>query len=277
MTFFDFLTGLGAVKFFFLCLFAAIASVSIVLIILKIVKELSVKIGNVAISLKGEEQKKDIVNLVFDYGAFQDQINDTRDLAVATLHKQAKRYTKLQLIQYLQRLRGEYAKVLEPTGSDSNQITNVIFNMFTNELKGSMFSYMIEIYERNHLSGKTDAELKAMAHDHYEKLADMFKDHAASIWIPVMQPYAQVRDISVDISTFVEGLVYDILAYYRELSETKLSVYDAVRKICAGVKCAVNDKLRLPENADYIAERFFTEAGGLDKDLIAEFLNGKQI
>lgn len=277
MSVYDFLSGLGAAKFFFLCLFSSLAIVAIVLIILKIVKELSVKIGNVAISLKGEEEKKDIVNLVFDYGAFQDQINDTRDLAVATLHKQAKRYTKLQLIQYLQRLRGEYAKVLEPTISDSKQITNVIFNMFTNELKGSMFSYMIEIYERNHLAGKTDSELKAMAHDHYEKLADMFKDHAASIWIPVMQPYAQVRDISVDISNFVEGLVYDILAYYRELSETKRSVYDAVRKICAGVRSAVNDKLRLPENADYIAERFFTESNGLEKDLIEEFLNGKQI
>lgn len=277
MTAYEFLTALGATKFFFLCFFAAIVIVGAVLLILKIVKELSVKIGNVAISLKGEEQKKDIVNLVFDYGAFQDQINDTRDLAVATLHKQAKRYTKLQIIQYLQRLRGEYAKILEPSASDSKQITNVIFNMFTNELKGSMFSYMIEIYERNHLASKTDSELKAMAHDHYEKLADMFKDHAASIWIPVMQPYAQVRDISLNMANFVEGLIYDMLSYYRELSETRILVYEAVRKICAGVKGAVNDKLRLPENADYIAERFFTEAGGLDEDLIAEFLNEKKI
>lgn len=272
MTIYEFLTALGAIKFFFLCFFSALVIVGVVLLILKIVKELSVKIGNVAISLKGEEQKKDIVNLVFDYGTFQDQINDTKDLAVETLHKQAKRYTKLQLVQYLQRLRGEYAKVLEPTISDSKQITNVIFNMFTNELKGSMFSYMIEIYERNHLSGKSDAELKAMAHDHYQKLADMFKDHAASIWIPVLQPYSQVREISQDIAPFVEGLVFDILVFYKCQSETRLRVFEAAKKISDGVKANVSKDLKLPDNATYLAENFYTEAGGLDIKLISEFL-----
>ena len=210
--------------------------------------------------------------MVFDYGQFQDEINDTRDLAVSTLHKQAKRYTKLQLIQYLQKLRGEYAKVLEPTVSDSKQITNVVFNMFTNELKDSIFGYLMEIYEKNHLNGKTDKELRGLAHDHYCKIADMFKDHAAAIWIPVMQPYSQVRDISVDIAPFVEGLTYDILVYYKHLSETRILVFEAVRKICAGVKNAVNDKLRLPDNAQYLAENFFTETNGLDANLIGEFL-----
>ena len=196
-------------------------------------------------------------------------------MAVKSLHEQARRYTKLQLIQYLQKLRGEYAKVLEPTLSDSRQITHVIFNLFTNELKSSMFAYMIEIYEKNHLSGKSDKELKDLAHNHYEKMADLFRDHAAAIWLPVMQPYGQVRDVSVEIAPFVEGLMYDILSYYRHLSETRLEITDAVRKICQGVKNAVSGSLRLPDNAQYLAENFFTESGGLNQELIDEFLNAK--
>lgn len=275
MSFIEFASALGAAKFTALCFFAAALLAFVAYIILKITKELSVKIGSVAISLRGEEQKKDIVNLVFDFGAFQDDINDTRDMAIKALHEQAKRYTKLQLIQYLQKLRGEYAKVLEPTLSDSRQITHVIFNMFTNELKSSMFAYMIEIYEKNHLNGKSDKELKDLAHDHYEKMADLFRDHASAIWLPVMQPYGQVRDISVDIAPFVEGLVYDMLDKYRFLSETRIEICEAVRKICQGVKKAVSGSLKLPDNAQYLAENFFTESGGLNQDLIDEFLNEK--
>lgn len=272
MTFVDFAVRLGFSKFFVFCVFSVIAISVVSYIVLKLIREISVKIGGVAINLKNDEQKKDIVNLVFEYGYFQDQINDTRDLAVDILHKQAKRYTKLQLIQYLQKLRGEYAKVLEPTVSDSKQITNVIFNMFTNELKSSMFGYMMEIYEKNHLASKSDAELKAMAHDHYEKLADLFKDHAAAIWIPVLQPYSQVRDISQDIAPFVEGLVFDILVYYKSQSETRVRVFEASRKICEGVRERVSKDLKLPDNARYLAENFFTESSGLDIRLISEFL-----
>lgn len=272
MTFVDFAVRLGFSKFLVFCVFSVIAISVVSYIVLKLIREISVKIGGVAINLKNDEQKKDIVNLVFEYGYFQDQINDTRDLAVDILHKQAKRYTKLQLIQYLQKLRGEYAKVLEPTVSDSKQITNVIFNMFTNELKSSMFGYMMEIYEKNHLASKSDAELKAMAHDHYEKLADLFRDHAAAIWIPVLQPYSQVRDISQDIAPFVEGLVFDILVYYKSQSETRVRVFEASRKICEGVRERVSKDLKLPDNARYLAENFFTESSGLDIRLISEFL-----
>lgn len=272
MTFLEFAENIGPAKFAILCFFVAVAFIAAFYIAVKVIKELSFKVGGVAVSMKNDEQKKDIVNLVFEYGYFQDQMNDTRDLAVECLHKQAKRYTKLQLVQYLQKLRSEYSKVLEPTISDSKQITNVIFNMFTNELKGSMFSYMIEIYEKNHLAAKSDAELKAMAHDHYGKLADLFKDHAASIWIPVLQPYSQVRDISQDIAPFVEGLVFDILVYYKCQSETRNRVFEAARRISEGVKERVSKDLRLPDNARYLAENFYTEQTGLDMNLIGEFI-----
>lgn len=275
MNFFDFMTSLPPLRFIFVCLLLLGVAASVIYAIFKAIKELSLKFGDVAISLKSSEQKKDIVGLVFDFGTFQDQINDTRDLAVETLHKQAKRYTKLQLVQYLQRLRGEYAKVLEPTGSESKQITNVIFNMFTNELKSTMFGYLMDIYEKNHLAQKTEKELKEMAHDHYCKLADMFKDHAAAIWIPMMAPYSQVRDVSVGIAEFVEGLTYDVLSYYKMLSETRAEVKEVSKRIIDDVKAGVDKNLNLPPNAIYLAENFYTEAGGLDAELVGEFLKEK--
>ena len=104
----------------------------------------------------------------------------------------------------------------------------------------------------------------------------MFKDHAASIWIPVMQPYSQVRDISKNISSFVEGLVLDILLFYKGQSKTREQVFNAVRKICDGVKDNVNDELRLPDNAKYLAENFYTESNGLNFELVSEFLNDSE-
>lgn len=272
MSTYDFLAGLGVGKLATLCFFAALAAGLIVFAVLKVLKEFSLKVGNVAISLKNNEQRNDIVNLVFDYGAFQDQMNDTRDLAVSNLHNQAKRFTKTQITQYFQRLRSEYADVLEPTVSDSRQITNVIFNLFTNELKGSMFGYLMDIYEKNHLANKSDSEMKAMAHDHYEKLADMFRDHAAAIWIPVMQPYGQVRDIAKEMASFGESVTLEILNSYKKLSETRARVFTASKKICDGVRANVSKDLRLPPNAMYMAENFYTESGGFDAALIGEFL-----
>ena len=274
MTVYEFAQGLGLAKFAFLCVSAMASAAAVVFLVLKITKELSLKIGNVAISLKGEEQKKDIVNLVFDFGEFQDALNDTRDLAVETLHKQAKRYTKTQVRQYMQRLRAEYAKKLESSEgeADSRRITTVVFNLFTNELKDSMFGYLMDIYEKNHLAAKSDQDLRSMAHDHYMKLADMFKDHAAGIWIPEMRPYSQVREISQGIAQFVEGLTYDILAFYKNQAATRNLVFDAARKVCSAVKAGVSESLRLPENAMYLAENFFTEENGLDATLVGEFL-----
>lgn len=272
----DFILAIGYARFFTLCFFALAAICGVVFIFLKILKELSVKVGNIAISLKGEEQKKDIVNLVFDFGEFQDKINDTRDLAVETLHKQARRYTKGELWQYIHRLRSEYAKALGSEGdSDSVQITDVIFNMFTNEIKDNMFGYLMDIYEKNHLAGKGDQELRTLAHDHYEKLADMFRDFASSIWLPVMRPYSQVREISQRIAAFAEGLVYDMLVFYKGQSITRSKVTESARKICQWVRLGVSEKLRLPENAQYLAEHFYTEESGLNEALIDEFCRAK--
>lgn len=268
----DFILSLGPFKFFTLCFFSALTVILVLLGASKILKELSVKVGSVDISLKNDKQKKDIVDLVFDYGLFQNQMNDTKDLAVECLHKKARRFTKLQLLQYLQKLRGEYTKVLGPIDSDSRQINNVIFNMFTNELKSSMFGYLMDIYDNNHLALKSDQELKTMAHDHYEKLADMFRDHAAAIWIHVMPPYSQVSAVSQSIAQFVEGLVFDILVYYKGLSETRRAVFEASRKICDGVRCAVGKNLKLPDNAMFLSENFYTEANGFDASLVGEFL-----
>lgn len=268
----DFVLGLGPFKFFILCLFSALTVIAVFLFASKILKELSVKVGNVNISLKNDKQKKDIVDLVFDYGLFQDQMNDTRDLAVECLHKNAKRYTTLQLDQYLQKLRSEYTKALEPSSSDSFHICNVIFNMFTNELKASMFGYLMDIYENNHLAAKSDQELKTMAHDHYGKLADMFRDHAAAIWIQVMPPYSKVSAVSQDIAQFVEGLVYDILVHYKGLSETRRTVFDASRKICEGVRMSVEKTLKMPDKAMFLSENFYTKANGFDEALVKEFL-----
>lgn len=275
MTLADFIVTIGYPRFLTLCVLAVLFAAAAVYIVLKALNELSLKVGNVAISLKGEQHKKDIVDLVFDFGEFQDSINDTRDLAVEVLHKQAKRFTKSQLMQYIRRLRGEYAKRLEGCKDDDNgvQITGVIFNLFCNEIKDSMFGYMMDIYEKNHLAGKSDQELKTLAHDHYEKLADLFRDYAASIWLPIMRPYSQVREISLGISAFAEGLVYDMLIFYKGRSIARGEILDAARKICAGAKRLVSDKLKLPTNAQYLAEHFFTEDGGLDTKLVEEFLN----
>lgn len=272
MTAFEFLAELGTAKLAILGVCLALAAGLLSFALLKVLKEFSLKAGNVVISLKNSEQRKDIINLVFDYGVFQDQMNDTRDLAVDNLHKMAKRLTKSAITQYFQRFRSEYADVLEPTVSDSKQITNVIFNMFTNELKGAMFGYLMDIYENNHLASKSDAEMKAMAHEHYEKLADMFRDHAAAIWIPVMQPYGQVRDIAKEMAPFGESVTYDILCGYKSFSETRGRVFSAAKKICDGVRGLVSKDLRLPQNAMYLAENFYTESGGFDASLISEFL-----
>lgn len=272
MTAYDFLASLGTAKLAVICVAAAGAIGLAVFAILKVLKEFSLKVGNVAISLKNNEQRNDIVNLVFDYGEFQDQMNDTRDLAVESLHKLAKRYTKTQITQYFQRFRSEYADVLEPTVSDSRQITNVIFNMFIVEMKGSMFGYLMDIYEKNHLADKTESEMRALAHDNYEKLADMFRDHAAAIWIPVMQPYGQVRDIAKELAPFGESTTLDILLFYKKMSETRARIFSATKKICDGVRAGVSKDLRLPQNAMYMAENFYTESGGFDAALIGEFL-----
>lgn len=275
MTFFDFVEKLGALKFLILCTTAAFVLVAVVYLIIKIVKELTVKVGGVSISLKGDKQKQDIIGLVFEYGRFQDQMNDTRDLAVTCLHSQAKRYTKLQINQYLQKLHSEYTKAIEPEITDTKQITVAIFNLFTNEMKGLTLGYCMEIYEKNHLAQKTDEELRTLAHDHYGKLADLFKDQAASIWSSALLPYSQIRDISKSIAPFVEGLVFSILYYYKSLSKTRLKVYDLAREISDGVKKSVGLDLKLPSKAMYIAENFYTESNGLDIELINEFL-GKQ-
>ena len=49
MIFIDFILKMGALKFSVLCFFGALAIVLVAFIVLKIVKELSVKVGNVAI------------------------------------------------------------------------------------------------------------------------------------------------------------------------------------------------------------------------------------
>lgn len=276
MTFLNFAERLGVGKFLILCLTSAFVVVAVIFLIIRIVKELTVKVGGVSISLKGDKQKQDIIGLVFEYGRFQDQMNDTRDLAVDCLHSQAKRHTKLQINQYLQKLHSEYTKAIEPEMSETKQITVAIFNLFTNEMKGLMLGYCMEIYEKNHLAQKTDEELRTLAHDHYEKLADLFKDQAATIWSSALLPYSQIRDISKSIAPFVEGLVFSILIYYKGLSQTRVKVYDLAREISDGVKKSVGLDLKLPSKAMYIAENFYTESNGLDVALIKEFL-GEQV
>lgn len=270
----EFILNIGVGKFLILCITAMVIVITVLFAVLKILNEASFKIGNVAINLKNEGQRNDIVNLVFDYGAFQDAMNDTRDLAIKNLQEQSKRYTKLQLKQYIQRLRGEYAKVLDGVKQGDKQVSTVIFNLFTKEVETAMFAYLIEIYEKNHLSEKTTEELKILSHNHYDKLADMFKDHAAAIWLPVMQPYSMVYDISMKLSQFAESIVFDVLSYYSSQSRERIRILDVARKISLGIKNSVAKSLKMPDNACYIAENFYSETSGLNKELIKEYLEG---
>ena len=272
MSLLDFLSKIDISKLVTVCFFSVIAITQIIYLALKIIKEFSLKIGNVAISMKNTEQKRDVAALVFEYGDFQDQMNDTRDLAINTLHTQVKRFSKLQLMQYLQRLKSEYTKYLEPLDTESKRITNIIFSMFLSELKTSMFSYIMEIYEKNHIAYKTDAELHLIAHDHFIKLCDLFQSHATAIWSTSMEPYEGVHIVSEKISSFSENLVYELVNFYRNQSETRLKILDISRRITNGIKEKVYKDLKMPDNAMTVAENFYTESGGLDKELIKDYI-----
>ena len=245
----------------------------IVFIIVKTIKELSVKVGDKSVSFSNRKTQTEIVKVVTDYADFKYKIKEEQAEGINDLHLQAKRVVQVQIDQYVKRITVDYMGVLNKMGGDNAGLTISIFSLLMRILYNEMYKFCMEIYERNHLKDKSDAELQDLAEVNYQRLADIFREFMQTNWLDVMGDYEVLHNICVAEINFVRNLMYQILLSFRDLSRQKYELINTINDIDCKVRKTVQTSGTLPTNAISILSDLYIPGTGLNRNSVEKWLS----
>jgi hypothetical protein len=247
-----------------------------IFIIVKTIKELTVKFGDKSISFSNKKTQAEIVKVVTDYADFKYKIKEEQSEGIADLHLQAKRVVKVRLDQYVKRITVDYITGLKESvmNAESVGLTMSVFSLLMRLLYNEMFKFCMEIYERNHLKDKSDSDLQELSDINYERLADVFREFMQTNWIDIMGSYKVLHDVCEKEKEFVKHLVLHILFQFRDLSRQKYELINTINDIDCKVRTDTQGTGRLPTNAISILSDLYIAGTGLNKNSVENWLSG---
>lgn len=264
----DFITNSSPINLIIVGVFLLL----IIFIVVKAIKELTLKVGGNTLSFSSKKTQNDIVKVVTDYADFKYKIKDEQAEGINDLHEQAKRVVAVQLDQYIRRLTSDYISMLRDTDNDTNITVNV-FSLMVQLLYNKMYKFCMDIYEKNHLKDKTDIELKELADMDYIRLSDIFREFMRVNWFDELGDYEPLHKVCVSEEHFVKGLVLQILTSFRDLSRQKYDLINIINDIDCKVREKVQSTGSLPINAISILSDLYIPGTGLNMNSVENWLN----
>ena len=249
----------------------------IILMVLKTVKELSLKIGGNVVSFSSREKQSEIVKVVTEYADFKYKIKEEQAEGIQDLHSQAKRTVAVHLDQYIKHITADYISALNKGGGEDATLTINIFSLLIRLLYNTMFRFLMDIFEQNHLKDRSDSELKELAATNYMRLADIFREFMQTNWIEVMEPYDILHGVCLSEAEFVRGLVLRLLFTFRDLSRQKYELINTINDIDCKVRRDVQSSGALPANAISILSDLYISGTGLNKNSVEKWLSKNKI
>ena len=243
-----------------------------ILIVVKTVKELTLKFGNNTLSFSGRKTQNEIVKVVTEYADFKYKIKEEQLEGLNDLHEQAKRVVAVQLDQYIRRLTSDYIQILSEINNNTN-ITINVFSLMVQLLYNKMFKFLMDIYEKNHLKDKSDIELKELSDVDYMRLADIFREFVQMNWFSELGSYEPLHKVCVKEETFVKALVLQILTSFRDLSRQRYELINTINDIDCRVREKVQSTGKLPINAISILSDLYIPGTGLNTNSVENWLN----
>lgn len=264
----DFITNSSPINLIIVGVFVLLA----IFIVVKAIKELTLKVGSNTLSFSSKKTQNDIVKVVTDYADFKYKIKDEQSEGIQDLHEQAKRIVAVHLDQYISRLTSDYIAMLRETNNETN-ITINVFSLMVQLLYNKMYKFCMDIYEKNHLKDKSDSELKELAKMNYIRLSDIFREFMRVNWIEEMGDYEILHKVCESEQDFVDSLVLQILVSFRDLSRQKYELINTINDIDCRVRLKVQDTGNLPTNAISILSDLYIPGTGLNCVSVQNWLN----
>ena len=246
-----------------------------VLIIVKTIKELTLKFGDKSISFSNRKTQSEIVKVVTDYADFKYKIKEEQAEGIQDLYLQAKRVVTVGLDQYVKRITVDYINELNANKEHCKDIglTINIFSLLIRLLYNEMHKFCMEIYEHNHLKDKSDSELSKLADINYQRLADIFREFMQINWIDVMGTYDILHEVYMNEITFGTGLIHQILFSFRDLSCQKYELINMINDIDCKVRKETQTSGKLPTNAISILSDLYIPGAGLNRNSVEKWLS----
>lgn len=250
----------------------AVVILAAVVIIVRTIKELTLKFGDKSISFSGSRAQNEVVKVVTEYADFKYKIKDEQADGITDLHEQAKRTVSLALDQYIKRLTSDYITYMKSGNKENFSLTINIFSLLIRLLYNKLFKFVMEIYERNHLKDRSDSELNELAELDYQRLSDIFKEFMQINWLEIMGDYSDLRAVCVKEEEFVKNLVLETLLQFRNLSRLKYELINTINDIDCHVRAQVQKTGKLPINAISILSDLYIPGTGLNQNSVEKWL-----
>lgn len=265
----DFITNSSPINLILVGIFALL----VIFIVVKTIKELTLKIGSNTLSFSSKKTQNNIVKVVTDYADFKHKIKDEQAEGINDLHEQAKRVVAVQLDQYIRRLTSDYISLLRETNNNNTNITINVFSLMVQLLYNKMYKFCMDIYEKNHLKDTTDIELKELADMDYIRLSDIFCEFMHVNWFEELGDYEPLHKVCLSEEHFVKALVLQILTAFRDLSRQKYELINTINDIDCRVREKVQSTGSLPINAISILSDLYIPGTGLNMNSVENWLN----
>jgi len=223
----------------------------LVIFILKMGKDIKVKLGNNEINLStNKEAMIPVVKTLTDYADWKADLQKEYSKDFESINKEAKRLSKLSLDNWSSKLQAEfeqnYRKLSHPKQIElTDQCIKLIMYKLTQETMG----FLMGIYEVNHLHEKDQSSIDDLVEVRYSDLIALYHLNIQTYWIKGMVPAEVFFDTCKSLKDQGKELLKSTIMGYKKLSSKKYELDVGYSKLDKEVKEYVINSTELPIDA----------------------------
>jgi len=214
-------------------------------------------------SLTGRNKDK-VVRIVVDYADFKYKVLAELNRVEKDLKNRARRIANMNLDIYYQHINDLYQEYVKKRPNTKNKNVNYcMFRLMTYAIRPLQTECLMKTYEHNHLTTRTDKELKDLSRQIYLELTSNFRSLAQAYWVDILIPYEEMTKLIGDSRNITNPIIDTIILEFRKLSAERKIYTDKVSEFDNSVRSYVIENGKLPDNSIIDLENIYRP--GLDE------------
>ena len=192
--------------------------------------------------------------------------------------KAVRRKIRENIERYAIALKSKYRKFLHENRNEDYQLTYADFcSILDGAFSTNTLRLLMDVYENNHITNLTKAELDEKADGLYWQVVCIFKKFFQETWLDEMCPYEDLQKICQGFQNEAMEIMRDNLEVIQTNLKQLFALRQAVQNIRDRTSIWIVEKGLLPPEAMGLVDSFVEPNKGLNASRVEDYLNLIQI
>lgn len=188
--------------------------------------------------------------------------------------KAVRRKVRENIERFALTLKSRYRKFLHEKGEEGYQLTYADFcSILDGAFSTNTLRLLMDVYENNHITNLTKAELDERAEDLYWQVVCLFKKFFQETWLDEMCPYEDLQKICQELRSESMENMKDNLDVIQSNLKQLFALRLAIQNVRDKTSAWIVEKGLLPTEAIGLVDSFVEPNKGLNAGRVESYLN----